>query len=303
MRFPAFLVALALALTLSACDQSTSFPSNPDDLLADARIARQAGDINRAVELYEEGVANDPTSAVLRIELAAALFEQADLGIANLDEIARTFSREVSAGGLTGASGAAFAPQKAGTCPYADDPDAEAFDPRDFDGYDDYLVRAPVATRVLELLDPVINDVVRPADFLCNGIVDGELNYDQAAAIGALRAVDPELTDDHIASALAMNAVSLVLKTYGFITEDLNTQTDWYRLSDETLGICPRNLDETELRDFSEDAIADFGEALVSIDLRTEVLDAGDVSTELVGLVLDVYQEFRDDLAPYCTGT
>ncbi len=303
-RLPVLLVALAL--TLAACDQSAS---NPDDLLADARIARQAGDIDRAVELYEAAFRDDPTDPVLRIELAAALFEQADLGIANLDEITRTFSREVSGGGLVETSGSIFASQKAGACSYADDPGAETFDPREFDGYTEYLERAPVATRVLELLDPVIDDVVRPDDFLCSGITDsGELDYDQDSALSALRATirasDSDLTasqiDDYVASALAINAVALVLETYGFLTEELNAETDWYRLSDGTLGICPRALGDAELRDLSEDAIADFGEALVSIDLRTEVLGAGDVSTELVGLVLDVYQEFRADLAPYC---
>lgn len=298
MRSSVLLAALALLAipTLSGCDEAA--PTSPDDLVIDARIARQAGDIDEAVDLLERAYVADERDAVVRVELASALFEQVDLDIADLDALANYLLDEAS-GGLGIFAPEATAAAKGGSCPYETEPGASPFDPRDLDEYAQYLERASVARRVREILDPVITDELRPDDFLCTGIVDGALSYDADGALAALRAADDRLSDDQIASALGVNAVAEVLDTYLFLSEELREEAAWYRLADGTLGICPVGITEEELRDLAEPSIADLGEALLSIDLRARIIDTA--STDLVDAVLDAYEEVRDDLAPYCS--
>ena len=304
MRSLASLAALALFAVpaLTGCDES--IPTTPEDLLADARIARQAGDINKAVDLLERAHARDARDAVVRVELSSALLAREDLGVDDLDRIASYLLDGAASGGLGVPSGSA--PEaKAGSCPYETAPGATPFDPRDLDEYEQYLDEDNVSARVRELLDPVITEQLRPADFLCNGITEtasgAELNYDPDAALAAMRAADSRLTDELIASALAVNATNEAIAAYRFLSNDLRAQTAWYRLSDGNLGVCPVGVTEAELRDLAEDAIADLGEALLSIDLRSRILGSGQVTTELVDIVLDAYDEVRDDLAPYCS--
>ena len=302
MRSFALLAAFAIAAVpaLTGCDES--IPTQPEDLLVDARIARQAGDINKAVDLLERAHTADRSDAVVRVELASALFTQADLDVTDLDRIASFLLDETASGdlGIPGETASA----KAADCPYETSPGAEPFDPRGLAEYDQYVDRGSVSTRVRELLDPVITEQLRPADFLCSGITEteggAELNYDPEAALAAMRAADSRLTDELIASALAVNAVAEAMDTYVFLTDDLREETAWYRLANGNLGVCPVGVTEAELRDLAEGAIADLGEALLSIDLRSRILGSGEVSTELVDIVLDAYSEVRDDLAPYC---
>ena len=302
MRSFALLVALALAAVpaLTGCDEVA--PTTTQDLLTDARIARQAGDLDTAIDLLERAHAADPADAVVRVELATTLFEKADLGISDLDQIATFLYEEGISGSLNLPEPVADASAKGG-CPYADAPGSEPFDPRDLAEYSQYLDRTTVARRVRELLDPVITEELRPDDFLCNGVVDGALNYDPDAALESLQAVDSRLTNDQIASALAVNAVAEVMDSYLFLAGELEEETDWYRLANGNIGICPVGVSETELRDLAEESIADLGEALVSIDLRAHILGSSQVSTELVDIMLDAYDEVRDDLAPYCPGS
>lgn len=296
MRSRLSLVAFATLLVVSGCDDA--IPTEPDDLLVDARIARQAGDVDAAVDLLERAHEADASDAVVRLELASTLFEQADLGVIDLDRIASYLLEEAGASAASPAPSASDA--KAGGCAYADDPTAERFDPTEFEEYDQYLERASVARRVRELLDPVIADQLRPDDFLCTGIQDGALVYDADAALAALRSVDPRITDEQIASALAVNAVAEVMDTYLFLTEELEGRAEWYRLGDGSIGVCPVGITEEELRQLAEGSVADMGEALLSTDLRARLIGS---STELVDVVLDAYEEVRDDLAPTCTGS
>lgn len=296
MRLRLSLVAFATLLVVSGCDES--IPTEPEDLLVDARIARQAGDLDTAVDLLERAYESNDDDAVVRLELASTLFEQADLGVIDLDRIASYLLEEAGASAASPAPTAEAA--KSGGCPYANDPTAERFDPTEFEEYDQYLERASVARRVRELLDPVIADQLRPDDFLCTGIQDGALVYDADAALAALRSVDPRITDEQIASALAVNAVAEVLDTYLFLTEELDGRAEWYRLGDGSIGVCPVGITEEELRQLAEESVADMGEALLSTDLRARLIGS---STELVDVVLDAYEEVRDDLAPACTGS
>ena len=295
------LLALGLLLALSACD--TAIPTDPATLLTDARIARQSGDIDKAVDYLERAHAATPGDAIVRVELASSLFEQAELDITDLDRIAEYLREGRGADALVAPAGLAPTAKSGGACPYADDPDATPFDPRDLDEYQQYLDDAEVSERVRELLDPVITDELRPDDALCSGIEGGVLNYDREGALAALRAADPEITDEQIASALAVNALAEAMSTYLFLSEDLADELDWYRLADESLAICPVNVTDEELLALTEEPLAGLGEALFSIDLRAQLLGANEASTELVDEVLALYEDYREDLAPYCPGS
>ena len=293
--------ALLLVLPLQGCDE-TPGTGTPDDLLTDARIARQAGDLDVAVDLLETAFEASPDDAVVRTELAVTLFQEAGLDLADLDRIAQFLLDEGTAP-LTATPETAG---KGGDCPY--EGEAEAFDPRDLDGYIEYVESDDTIDRVLALLAPVIARELRPEDFLCTGIVDGELAYDAAAARAEMRAEilasDPDLSDaqadDLLASALAVNASARLLAAYNFVVTDIAPVTDWYRLGDDAFGVCFDGVTEDELRTMSEGAVADIGEALTSIDLRSEILDSTSSTQELVDLLLDAYEQVRAEIGPVC---
>ena len=293
------LAALGLLLIVSGCDES--IPTAPEDLLTDARIARQSGDVDTAVDLLERAHETDRANPVIRVELASSLFEQAGLNISDLDRIAEHL-REGRGSGLA-VPVLPTASAKGGSCPYASDPTATPFDPRDLDEYQEYLDEAEVAERVRDLLDPIITDELRPDDAICSSIEGGVLNYDPDTALAALRGADPDLTDDQIASMLAVNALAETMVTYLFLSEDLREELAWYRLEDESLVVCPVGITNEELIELAEEPAASLGEALFSTDLRARILGSGEASTELVDEVLDLYEEFRGDLAPYCPGS
>ena len=292
------LVALLALLPLQGCDE-TSGLRTADDLVTDARIARQAGDLDQAVTLLEDAFAADASDPVVRTELASTLFQQEGLDLADIDRIAE-FLLQNTDGLATPAAPATAA--KGANCPYEEDASAEPFDPRDLDGYIEYVESDATIDRVLELLAPIIAAELRPADFLCTGIVDGELNYDADGALQQMRDADPEMTDELIAAALAVNASARLLSAYNFVVTDIAPLTDWYRLDGGALGVCMTGTTEAKLREMSAEAVADIGEALTSVDLRARVLDNPSSTAELVQLVLDAYEEVRSEIGPYCEG-
>jgi hypothetical protein len=124
--------------------------------------------------------------------------------------------------------------------------------------------------------------------------------YEPAGALADLRAQG--LDDRQIASALAINAVALLVDAYLYLNEDIPQQTSWWRLPNGALGICSDDPDA--LRAQSQDAIMDFGEALTSLDLRAEILDLhpGDPSRQIVSDAIDAYEAIEADLGPSCGG-
>jgi hypothetical protein len=293
------LTALALAALLGAgCDGAA--PDDFDSLLIDARIARQGGALDEAVALYEDALRTQPTSVVVRVELASTYLARADVDLIDLDRFALH---------LTEGEGAAAPPtgNARGGCIYSQIPGAQPFDPRDIAEFGGLLAERAVIRLALATLSgggavpggsSVIPAALRAID-LCNGIEGGTLVYDRAAARAAMHAAG--LDDRQIAAALAVNAVALLIDAYLFLNEDIPQTTTWWRLPNGALGVC--SDDPAALRVQAEDAIADFGEALTSLDLRAEILalDAGDPSRQLVADAIDAYEAIEGDLGPVCT--
>ncbi|NNF58960.1 MAG: hypothetical protein HKN04_12045 [Rhodothermaceae bacterium] len=292
--FALLALLIATPTLLTACDQAT--PSNDaDTLLTDARIARQGGDIDTAIDLFEDALALDPTSAIVRVELSSAYFERADIDLFDLDRVA-LFLLEQQPGEAAPASPSA--PNAVGaTCTYATDPTATAFDPRAMDGYPELVADRATVQQVLALLSFIIPDELRALS-LCSGIADGELIYEHESALASMRAFG--LSDAQIASALAINAVARLLNAYFFLAEDIAPQTQWYRLADGDIGVCADDLDA--IRAQSEDAINDLGEVLTSLDLRGRALGGGSTQTrDILDHAIEAYEAIADHLGPYCS--
>lgn len=291
------------AVFIAACDNAVPTSS---DLLTDARIARQAGDINGAVALLEEALQAEPQNAAVRVELASALLERDDLDLLDLDRVA-AYLIDASGQGAT-TPPPASASKGGDVCPYIDDPNATPFDPRDIEGYPELFENEALLQTIEGLLkgtDPdtdlsVIPDELRSLP-LCGAVQDGELQYDRTAALAHLQGLG--LTDQEIATALAVNAVTRFFSAYFFITEDIPQQTTWYRVETaegSTIAVCAE--DEAALREQGEVAVKDLGEAMTSLDLRATVL-GGDTSTEaIIDHAVALYEAVEDDLGPYCDG-
>lgn len=303
LRFSPRLTLALLALLvgapsfLAACDQSSP-ADDANTLLTDARIARQGGDLDTAIELLEQAHDLDAASAEIRVELASAYFERDDVDLFDLDRVALFLLDQQPGDGATGdeAEPAPTAAFKGGaSCTYADDPEAVPFDPREVDGYPELAANRATVERVLELLAVVIPEELRAMD-LCTGIEDGALVYEHEAALAAMRAFG--LSDTQIASTLAINAVARLLNAYFFLAEDLAPQTQWYRLPDQRIGLCADDVEA--LRAQSQDAIRDLGEVLTSLDLRDRTLGGNAATRDLIAHAIDAYEAVADHLGPYC---
>lgn len=287
---------LLLPVLLIACDGGRA--DDFDSLLIDARLARQAGDLDESVSLYEDALRLEPTSAVARIELAAVYLARADVDLIDLDRFALHLTE--------GTAAPAPAPSATGGCVYSQIPGAVPFDPRDIAQFEGLVAERGVIRLAVETVagggvvpggTPVMPPALRAID-LCDGIENGALVYDRSGAIASLRSLG--LDDRQIAAALAVNAVALLIDAYLFLNEDVPQQTTWWRLPNGALGIC--SDDPEALRVQAEAAIMDFGEALTSLDLRAETLDLhpGDPSRQLVSDAIEAYEAIEGDLGPVC---
>lgn len=293
------LVLGVCALLFAACDNAD--PS-ATDLLTDARLARQSGDLSTAIGLLERALEEDPDYAAVRVELSSVLLERHGLDLLDLDRVATFFLAEAGASAAAPASTA----KGGGSCPYATDPNATAFDPREIEGYAELFENEAVLATIEGLLkgtDPNTDLSVIPAELrslpLCGAVIDGELQFDRAAALAHLRGLG--LTDQEIATALAVNAVTKFFAAYFFITEELPEQTTWYRVETEegvTIAVCAE--DEEALREQGEVAVRDLGESIASLDLRAEVLGGDTPTEEIVGHAVALYEAVEDDLGPHC---
>ena len=287
---------------LVACDY-TSSADDADTLLADARLARQAGDLDKAVALLEQALALEPGHAGVRVELASVYLQRAEIDLLDIDRM-MLFLAEPAPPPVPppGGSGLGNGPGGGGTfCPLEYDPRATPFALSDAEGYAALLGEEAAVETALALLHdvppgggPVMPEALRALE-LCTAVVDGELTYDRAEALAALRATG--LPDVEIASALAVNGATRFLDSYFFLAEELTQPATWYRIEGLGLGACVE--DPLALREETTGALADFFEALTSLDLRAELL-GGTAAREIVDHGLVVYEAIRLYLGPVC---
>ena len=285
-----WLLAALVLLPLSACDETGGAVSSDVEVAVDdAVVARQSGDYDQAVAILEATLKTNPTSAPVRVELAATVMERDGIDLLDLDQIASFVTEE--AGAQTAARSAARS-----ACAFEADPGAVAFDPADAVNLPEILAKRGTIRRSLELLDEVLPAALTGFD-ICTSVVDGELVYDRAAAAEALRAQD--LSDDQIGRLLAVNALGRFLDAYLFVTEDVTAQTTWYRLSDGSIGVCAD--DPEALEDQAREAVDGIGQSILSLDLRAGAFARSSASSEIVTLAVDAFGEIRDAVGDYCS--
>ncbi|GAB5535436.1 MAG: hypothetical protein Rubg2KO_16850 [Rubricoccaceae bacterium] len=288
-----WLLAALLVLPLSACDETGGATStNVDIAVTDAVTARQSGNYDQAVTILEAALQANPQSAPVRVELAATVMERDGIDLLDLDRIA-----SFVADGATTTQAATRSVSRS-ACTYAADPSAVEFDPAGAAGLPDIKAKRATIKETLALLDEILPEALTGFD-LCTTIVDGELVYDHAAAAAHLRGQD--LKDHQIASLLTVNALARFLDAYLFVTEDVTTQTTWYRLADGSIGVCADDEDALEAQ--ARDAVDDIGQSLLSLDLRSRTFAPGSSSSEIVTLAVDAFEEIRDAVGEYCGTT
>lgn len=307
-RAPAFAVALALVLGssafLAACDAAPG--EDVDNLLTDARLARQAGDFEEAVALLEEAYALDPARAAVRTELSATYLQRDGIDLLDVDRMMLFLTGTAPAAPHADASATAHPadPAVGAACIFEQDPWATPFVLSDAEGYAELLADEAVVEDAQALLHdapeggaPVMPAALRAAE-LCGTVVDGQLKYDRETALADLRASG--LTDDEIASALAVNGVTLFLQSYFLLSEAPPEQTTWYHLANGAIGVCTE--DRRGLRAQAEAALTDLFEALASLDLRAELLGDATSAREIVDHGIAAYQALGGFLGPACGG-
>ncbi len=301
----AALLFLATPLLFAACDGS-DVSSDVNALLIDARIARQSGDIETAINLLESAMAQAPDNASVRVELGSAYLDRDGIDVLDIDRIALFLTTIEENPGVT--SGSSYQ-NAGGVCRYEDDPDAHPFNPRDYVEYVELYSDRELIQNVIGLLNgqdangidlSIMPDELRAVS-LCEGIVDGELIYDSEAALASMRGLG--LNDDEIATALVVNAVARFLEAYFFIVEDVPQVTSWYQVEHnrgDYVGVCADDPEALRLQ--VQEAIKDLGESITSLDLRDQVLGGGTASHELVQHVLNAYEAIEEDLGEHCNG-
>ena len=284
------LLLVALLLPLAACDETGGTSADVETAVEDAVIARQSGDYDTAVRLLESAYEREPENATVRVELATTILKRDDIDLLDVDRIAQYVTD-----GVGGEAAQPAASEARGACAVASDPTASEFDPTDLAGFDDLTAHAVSIRRALELIRPVMPDALTGFS-ICSNVVDGQLAYDRDGAIAELRARG--LSEARVAQVLAVNALANLIDAYLFVSTELPEQTTWYRLADGSIAICA--ADEAALRTEAEGAIANLGEAVLSLDARASILGADSAAADLVEMALDAFEEIRDAVGDYC---
>ena len=285
------LLLALLLLPLAACDETGNLGETEDVEIAvqDAIIARQSGDYDKAVQILERAYERDTTNAKVRVELATTLLERDDIDLLDVDRIAQFISEGVGAEGRV-----ETAARSGAACVYAGDPGAESFELTSIEGFTDLVAEVASIDRANDLLATVIPPQIGEFD-LCSNVVDGQLSYDRDGALAAL--YDQGLTETQVRQVLAVNALARIIDAYLFVSTEIVQEVTWYRLSDGTIAICADNPEA--LQDEAEVAVADFGEAVLSLDARASLL-GNSTASELVDLAKDAFEELRDAIGDYC---
>ncbi len=277
-------LAVALILPLTGCDETSGTTTDAATVIADAQIARQNGDFDRAEELLRGALEQDAASAPIRSELAATLMARQGLNLLDLDRIAQFV--------IDGTSGAT-APAAAGrgTCTFSGT--GTPFDPTTVAGFPQITASRAQIEEAIALTAPLLPAGLTSFDACTAIAADGSLVYDRAGATTQLRASG--LTDAQISQLLANNALARFLSAYLTVSTGLSQQTTWYRLPDGSVGICADDTDA--LAEQTRPAVERLGTAVLSLDTRARSFGG---ATDLVDAATDAFADIREGIAGFC---
>ncbi len=286
-------LGLALGATgvLTGCNALDPFydeGGSIENLVDDARFARDNGDFDRAVDLLEDAFEHDDENPEVRLELSSTLMQRDNLNLLDLERVTQHLLSAVESEAGTGMRGFA-----ADTCTFDAGEAAVPFDPTAVEDYDDITGAGATLARVTELLNEHegIESPGMPTELtslnICSAIDGGTLNYDRDAVLAA---VNDRFGDDAAATrALTVNAVALTLQAYVALFEQPDLPVDWFIVDGDDLGAC---MAESQFDLFVERAQGEVdrvGQALISLDLLLQNT-GNDEYAEYVDDALEVYQ-------------
>jgi hypothetical protein len=293
---------LLLAVLVSGCNVFAPFYSEGGDvdaLLEDARHARAAGNLNKAIELLERAYEREPSNPVVRLDLSSTLMLRERLTFLEVEAVTRHILDALGRGdALRGAARPA-----AEVCTFEPGTATGTFDPRGADGYAQIVSARPTLRRVVELLsDPAAptEAPALPAAFtsldVCEVITPTGLNYNRNAVLAAIR--NQFSTDTQVTAVLSTASVAYTLGSYVALFEQPDLPVVWYTLPDDGLGACVAEAQYDLLVERAQAEVRQVGRSLFALDLL--MLHSGqDEFAEYVEDALDLYASFEDDdLAP-----
>ncbi len=284
LRIALATLAVALILPLTGCDETGSMTTDATSVIADAQIARQNGDFDRAETLLRGALQQDAASAPVRSELAATLMARQGLNLLDLDRIA-----QFVVDGTNGATAPAAAGR--GTCTFAGT--GTPFDPTAVAGFPQITASRAQIEEAIALTAPLLPAGLTSFDACTAITADGSLVYDRASATAQLRASG--MTDAQISQLLANNALARFLSAYLTVSTGLSQQTTWYRLPDGSVGICADDTDA--LVEQTRPAVERLGTAVLSLDTRARSFGG---ATDLVDAATDAFADIREGIAGFC---
>jgi hypothetical protein len=290
-----------------------------DELVTDAVIARQSGDLDQSQALLEEAHRQDPSHTAARVELAETLMQQAGLTVQSVEAFASHLTARIGESGV----GAAPSSARGGEpkCTFdGRDVTVEAFDPTAFEGtmlFDEAVVVAGVVLGLITNVGDVAADAVpdqialMSSDQLCETVDESGFDYDRGAALAAF---DESLTEPQVVSALTNYVLASSLAAYDRLFLDLTPEygLTWYRVetnnspeSDPYLGHCAvfeSEAAENQFYDRIEEGVIDLGRAAVAFELRAAVLGYPEATAAALDGAAEAYEASEEDLVDYCEG-
>jgi hypothetical protein len=304
---------LVVVFALTGCNVFQGLSDDSDDpvqLVQDARLARQAGDLGKARRLLENALVIDPASHSVRAELAGVRLQSEGINLIKLQRLVDHIARRVEGAG--GASpNSMFGSFSGEFCTFQPGQVTELFDPRDMPGYDSLLTARPMLREVIALLrgieppttTPTIPHALQHVN-LCNVVVDGALYYPRDPILAQMRALP--LTNPEINSVLADYATALMLESYFRVFEDMpaGIEPTWYQVQKQSggyyVGFCVGDDNEQALKAHATDPVRDFGEAMLAIDLRSHNMGGETIGAELVTASIQSFDRLREELTDLC---
>ena len=302
------LATLALALLVTGCnvlDSAYDEGGSVDDLLVDANIARQSGDLDHAIELLAQAYEQDPARADVRLDYASTLMQRDELSLVDVEQVADFILEQIGEGGL-GARGFATGD----SCTFSADHATSSFDPRDVSNYEEIAAASPTLGQIVELLNdpaspdtpPVMPVALQEVD-ICTVFTDSGLVYDRDAILADLYAAFGN-DAEQVHEALWANAVALTLNAYVEIFESEDLPVEWYIVDPEGssyVGFCVAQEHVAPMKADIQAYLHDIGEATVSLDLL--VYDGASATGEFAVYlqeVVDMYDSFEEGLSELC---